>query len=1044
MMKNRIITNSVRNIKKSFPRFISLIVMSMLGVFTFSGLQATTPDMVVTLDSYFDETNLYDIKIVSTMGLVDEDIEKINKIDGISNVEGVYSKDIVVKNKEKDIVINVSSITDEINKNILIDGRMPTNPNEIVVEKNLLKKEGLSIGDKINLSDDTFINKEVTIVGTVDSSLYFNNTKLNQNRGNTGIGAGIINYYTYMLKENFDQNYYSMIYLTVEGAKNEITSYEPYNKLISNTKEKIEGIKEEQQKVRYENLYNDSKDEIDQKEKEAKEELKKAKEELDSAKEELDKGKKQLDDAENKLKKSQKELDTAKKKLDSGKKQLNTFKIELESAKKQIDNAKIELNNTIKKYNIKLEDIELNITTLKGTITNIESIVKNLDKTSDVYKEYISKLETLKAQLSALEELNDAKKKIEENEKRYNENLDLYNSSYSDYEKNLDKYNSGVSSYENGKKEYDENLIKYNENLEKYNEGYEEYNNSKKEAEEKISDAREKLKEITYPKWYIYDRTDYTTYGEYIDDTKSITNLSKIFPTVFFAVAILVSLISMNRMVEEDRVEIGTMKSLGFSNKNIMIKYLIFSLFATFLGSLIGSILGLTVIPLLIFNIYGILFDVPNFKITLNPNMTFLSFVIVIICVCGTTIYTVYKVLKEKPSELMRPKAPKAGKRVVLEKITFIWKHLKFSKKIIIRNIFRYKKRVIVTIVGIAGCTALMLCGFGIKDAISDIALMQYEKVFKFEGMVYVDEIEKEKIAEIFDNEKIIEVTPTEIISAEAKNNDVKVLIAENNEQLSKIVNLTDKENLEKVELEENKVIITDKFAELANLKVGDTVEILDINNNSYKYEISAIVKNYLEHFIYMTSNTFEKSNQQFKPNIVYINTDENINEKELSQELLKNDEIISISYKKDLLESVDNMLKSLDKVVAILIILAAMLSFVVLYNLSNININERKREIATLKVLGFYNKEVDDYITKENIILTIIGIAIGLIAGIFLTKGVISTVEMEKTRFIYQIKLNSYIYASILSIIFTIIVNIITHFNLKKINMIDSLKSIE
>lgn len=966
--KNYIKVNSIRTIKKALPRFFSLMIMSMLGVFTFSGLQATAPDMLKTLDCYLDEFNSYDIKLISTMGLEEEDINAIQTIEGIETVEGSYSKDVLIKKDDNEFVVNVSSMPKDLNKMELLEGKFPEQENEIVVEENMITKNNMKIGDTITLDDEIFYNQEMKIVGTVKSSLYFNNTAVGQDRGNTSIGAGKINYYTYTLSTNFDQDYYSAIYLTVDNAKETITSSEEYTSLIEAVTGKLEDIKEEREDARYNNIYNEANDEITEKENKLKKELSDAKKKLDDAKEELDNGKKKLDTAASGLQTFKKQLDSAKIQLDEANNQLTTGKAQIDSAKDLI------------------------------------------------------------------------------NEEEYNYSLAQYNQGLAKYQSNLAQYQTNLAKYNASNKEYQTNLKNYNTNLAKYENSLNEYNQNKKEAEEKISDAKKELQAIEHPTWYIYNRTDYSTYSDYIDDTKSITNLSKLFPTVFFAVAILVSLISMNRMVEEDRLEIGTLKSLGFSNNKIMSKYLLFSFLATITGSIIGSLLGLTLIPLLIFSIYGILFTIPNFQFTLNLNMTLLSFIIVTICVCGTTVITIYKVLKEKPSELMRPKAPKNGKRVILEKIKIIWNHINFSKKVTIRNLFRYKKRVIVTVVGIAGCTALMLCGFGIRDAIVDIADMQYNQTYKFDASVYTNNLNEDKMKEIFNNEYITQVTPLQAISAEVKDIDVSLFIAKDNKELSNIVNLVDRESGEIIEPGDNKVIITDKLADLANLNVGDTIEAIDVNNNTYQYEISGIVKNYLGHFIYMTEETYEKFGKEYKSNMVYINTKEIAAEEtqNISEELLKNDEIINVSFKTSLMESANNMLKSLNKVVLILIILAAMLSFVVLYNLSNINITERKREISTLKVLGFYDKEVDNYITKENIILTILGIVIGLGLGYFLTKTVISTVEIEKARFIYNIKAISYIYTSALSILFTVIVNVITHFNLKKIDMIESLKSIE
>ena len=998
--KNRISTNSFREIKKSFPRFISLIVISLLGVFVFSGLRSTAPDMMHTLDSYLDSQNTYDIKIISTLGLTDNDINALKNINGILDVEPSYTKDLLIKiNSEEETIFNISSLPTKINTLKLIEGHLPLFNNEIVVEPNFLSKNNKKIGDKL-LLDDSFNTKEVTIVGTITSTLYYTNTRINQNRGSTSIGSGTINYYAYVLPSNFKDEYYSNLYLTLNDTLPLETNSKEYNELIDNITNKINDIKEEQELYRYNEIYNKAKEEIDKEETKVNNELNKALKEINS---------------------NQTKLNNAKKTLDKAKKDLNTFKKELDKASKQITEAKNSYNKTLQTYNLKESTLQDSLTTLNNSITELENLL-------NIYpdnEELLTKLNELKTNKSQIELLIKTKQTLTANEKTYQTNLTKYNNSLTTYNKNLKTYNSNVSELNKAKKEY---------------------NSNKTKALNEIAEAREKLKEIKKTTWYINDRKSYQTYTDYINDTESITNLALLFPIVFFAVAVLVSLISMNRMVEDDRSEIGTLKSLGFSNLEIMHKYSLFAFLATIIGSILGSIGGSIFIPTIIFNIYGMLFDLPSLIIGLNLKINILSFLITSICICGATIITTHLILKEKPSELMRPKPPKNGKRVFLENIKFIWNHLKFSKKVIIRNIFRYKKRVLVTIFGIAGCTALVLCGFCIKDAIVDINEMQYGQTFKFDNMIYVTDYNEDKINSILDNKDITLKTPVMLLNANVNNTSVNMFITESNKDLSNVVNLVDHQTKEIITLPEDEVIISDKLSELENIKVGDTIEVIDIDNNSYELKVSGIVNNYIGHYIYLSKSLYNKFNNNYSPNIIYTNTIE-LTPKEkdkLKEELLQNEEIRNITYKQDLMESVDNMLKSLDKVVVILIILAALLSFVVLYNLSNININERQREIATLKVLGFYNKEVDNYITSENIILTIIGLSLGLFGGYFLTESVIKTVEMDMARFIYDISINSYFYAAIISIIFTIIVNIVTHFTLKRIDMIESLKSVE
>ena len=999
--KNRLLTNNIRTIKKNFPRFLSLIIMSILGVLVFVGLQATSPDMLKTLDKFLDEYNTYDINITSSMGLDDNDIQKLKEIDEIEDIEPQYSEDVLIKKDDSEYVLKISSLPSKINKIELIKGKLPSSNNEIVVEENFLSKLGYKLNDKIKIENENFNEQELTIVGTIRSSLYFNNVKINQSRGTTTIGTGTVNYYSYVLPSNFNIDYYTSIYVTIKNTKDLITSSSKYEELISTATSKLNSIKTTQEDNRYLNLYNEAKEEIDNEEEKANKELSDAKKELDNAK---------------------KELNSAKKELDSAKKELNTSKKQLDEAKQKITDGQKELDDTLKKYNI--TDIDKSLSDVNNNISNIEKILNNLSKDDPSYQTYYSNLENLKQQQTMLKTLQSTQDTLDKSEKTYNTN-------YTKYKKANTKYQDG--------------LKEYNSNLKKYNSAVKEYNENKAEVEEEIALAREELEEIKHPIWYITDRSDEQNYSSYIDQTKSIKNLSGLFPVVFYAVAILVSLISMNRMVEDDRNEIGTLKSLGFTNREIRNKYILFSLTATIIGGIIGIIIGLTFIPYIIFSIYKLLFDVPNFQFTLNLPSTIAGIMIAIICICGSSIITSNRILKEKPATLMRPKAPKNGKTILLEKIKPLWHHLKFSNKITIRNLFRYKRRVTVTIIGISGCTALLLCGFGIKDCISDITDMQYGNTFLYDATIYTNNLKTKEIEEITNNEYIKDYTPAEIITGNVEESNINLLVVENNEDLNKIINLKDTNN-KTITLEDNKVVITDKLADNQNLKIGDKITILDSDKNEYTFEISGIAKNYLGHYIYLNKQTLEKLDYKYKSNVIYLNTPK-LSEKEkdeLSNKLLEHDSVINVIHTDTLVESAQDMLNSLNKVIVILVLLSALLSFVVLYNLSNINISERTREIATLKVLGFYDKEVDNYITKETIILTIIGIAIGLGLGVILTNLTIATVEMENYRFLRRVEPISFVYSSIIAFLFTIIVNYVTHFTLKKINMIESLKSVE
>lgn len=1036
MRKNYIIKNSFRAIGKSFSRFLSLVIMSLLGVFVFAGLQATPKDMMKTLDNHLDTANVYDIKIISSMGLVEDDIEYLKTQDGILNVEGSHSIDVLIEGDEE-YVVNISSLPDKINQLSLLEGNLPNSENEIVVEENLLTQHNLSIGDTIFIHTDNLKESEFKIVGTINSALYFNSVDINQTRGTTSVGTGTIQYYAYVQKDSFQEDYYSAIYITVKGSLEETTASLAYQDKIDSVMSFLESIKEEREEARYQSIYKAAKEEIDLEEALAQEELNKVEKELQDAKTSLNR---------------------ASEKLDASKKQLTLYSNQLNKMESSLKEAILEYQSILAQYQIEENEIENTITILYDSIEVLnekirelteemndqkEEIDNDLEETEELEKEeeteelegmekreslllqYQLQVEILQEELTLLLEVKKTKEMI------------------ADYQI---AYQKGLADYQNKQKIYEESVLQYQKKVSLYEENYQSYVLEKQAIEKSIRLAKEQLELIEHPVWYLYDRNDYSTYSDYIEDSNSIQNLSKLFPVIFFAVAIFVSLISMNRMVEDDRLEIGTLKSLGFSNRHIMIKYGIFSFMATLLGGIIGGILGVMIIPSLIFNIYGLLFTIPNFQLSFNLPVTILGVVLSAVCICGATILTVFKVLKENTADLMRAKAPKQGKRVFLESQKWLWNRLTFSKKVTIRNLFRYKKRAFVTILGIAGCTALMLCGFGIKDSIVDIATMQYVETYQFDAMAYTKDLSSEEKETLLNDEKILSYEEVELISGYVEDISVTMYVVQDDSELSNFVHLVDKETQEVPALQDNQVIITDKLADLLNIHLEDMITIVDTNHQSYTYQVSAIVKNYIGHSIYVKKDTYEKDGNIYQANVLYLHTGElESEEKELlSSQLLESESVIQVMFITSFIDSVTDMLGSLDKVVVILIVLAAMLSFVVLYNLSNINIQERKREIATLKVLGFYHQEVDNYITKENVILTLLGIGLGLVLGYFLTNRVITTVEIERARFIHHIRTNSYLYASFISLLFTIVVNFITHFSLKKIDMIESLKSVE
>ena len=539
-------------------------------------------------------------------------------------------------------------------------------------------------------------------------------------------------------------------------------------------------------------------------------------------------------------------------------------------------------------------------------------------------------------------------------------------------------------------------------------------------------------------------------------DTGNVEKLGQVFPIVFFIIATLISLTTMSRMVEEERTEIGTLKALGYNNIQIMMKYIIYSFLASTIGGLLGASFGLYFFPYVIISMYQMMYDISELVIEYNVYYAVLGIGIMTFCICASTVYTAIKELKSTPNELMRPKAPKPGKRVLLEKIPFIWNKLNFTRKVTIRNMFRYKKKFLMTVIGIMGCTALIVTGFGLKDSIGKIMDFQYVDIYNYDMLIGLknsltkDEIDS--LANDLENkQEIKKCTKVYLTSGEAnfKENkiDSQILAVENSEILNEAIRLKDLKTGKTLNLNDEEVIITDKLSQLLNVKIGDEITIKDSDSNEYKVKIGGITEHYIAHYIYMTNDLYEKTfKEKEEANIIFAKyeNETNFDEDKLSKELLDNSKISSITLTSSLMKTMDDTLSAMNAVVYVLIVSAGLLAFIVLYNLANVNISERIRELATIKVLGFYDKEVYDYVTREIILLTIIGIILGLIFGYILNSFILSTCEIDILRFKRIVTPLSLGISSLITIVFTMVVNFLTYFSLKKIDMIESLKSVE
>ena len=734
-----------------------------------------------------------------------------------------------------------------------------------------------------------------------------------------------------------------------------------------------------------------------------------SKAEIEAGEQELEKGQKQLKAAKKKLNKAQKEIDSNAETLAAG-------QAELDANVAKLNDSEAQYASGLEQYNSGARQIAEN----EAKLTSGEQeIAENEAKLADGEKE-----------------IADNEKKLADGEKEITDNVKKLQDAAKDLKKGEKDLADGKKEYEDAKKDAEDEIA---------------------ENQQKLDDAKKELEDLEMPEWMVTDREELPEYTDYGDNADRLRNIGQVFPVIFFLVAALISLTTMTRMVEEQRTQIGTLKALGYKKSAIAAKYICYAFFATLLGSVLGMLIGEKIIPYIIITAYGIMYhNVANtISIDYQPGFALIASAASVVCTVGATLFASGKELQETPASLMRPPAPKEGKRVLLERLTFIWKHLSFSWKSTIRNLFRYKKRLIMTVFGIAGSMGLMLVGFGIQDSISDIAAIQYRELQHYDGMVIEDsDATEEEHAELFEymkeNEQIAHCNRVQMtkISAPKGSSSVSIylFVPESLSEFARDVTLKNRITGETYELTDEGAAISEKTASLLGLKVGDMIP-LKKGDKEYKVRVAVITENYMSHYLYMTPRVYEQTFGE-KPeyeNIVFTMQEDCKDDLEMAgSRILANPGALSISYTSSLASQVDRMLSTLDAVILVLIVSAGMLAFVVLYNLNNINITERQRELATLKVLGFYDGEVSQYVLRENVILTVLGIMFGAVFGILIHRYVITTVEVDAVMFGRNIKPLSFLYSGILTSIFSIVVNGVMHFKLKTIDMVESLKSVE
>lgn len=1223
-----------KNIRRTFKhtksRFIAIFSIIALGVGFLAGLNATPVDMKESMEAYMDDANFYDIRIVSTLGLTDDDVSALSAIDGVKDVQPAYNADLLVQTGDDTVVARAHSLPittgkeetekstsslstdgntatnaqDTINKLFLVDGHMPEKSGECVVEAGANDMaSAYPIGSKLVISpenedlDSKLSTTEYEVVGIVHSANYFS-----FEREPASVGNGRVNLLMYLLPEDYAFTAYTEIYLTVDGALAANSLGDDYDPLVDTVKNKIEAIQELRCQTRYDEIYDEAqqkiddawdsyheaKEEADQKLSDAKAELTDGEKELADGQTEYEQGEAdyadalsqiaeneqkladgeiQLGDARRKLleadarisnnetllEQNEAKLNAAKTELDkgqaqydngmnayqSGKKQLDDGQVQLDAAKKQLDTAKESYQSGLAgcaqgmtsllpsmtadgldgflaflsdkgygapqtttaflqdmaEYGVSLPTVSANsaeaayleqgISQLLPAISQLYSARESITAGQSTYDANAAKLEENKKLLAdSKEELSKARQKLQKGQKQYEDGKKqlengkkqlssakamlagswaTLSGKQTELTDGLSQISDAKSSLEDARSRLDDAKATIAENAQKLADGKISYEDAKKEAAEKLADARQEIEDgqadldtLEMPKWYIWGRDKNISYSSFTANIDKLNAITTVFPIFFFLVAALVVSTTMTRMVEEERLQIGTMKALGYSAKTIMQKYILYALAASVSGTLVGLAVGFKAFPSIIWSAYEMMYYMPAIATPWRLSQALFSGGTLTVLSLLVTALTCRSSLSETPAALMLPRAPKAGKRILLERITPLWRHFPFSWKVTCRNLFRYKKRFWMTVIGVAGCTSLLIAGFGISDSLNAIITKQYEDIFHYDLMTVVteeDALTQGAVQEyLFDNPSVfsdslavsIQSTRQEIKNGEA---DVYLMIPKDLSSFGSFVDLHERVSRKATPLQEDGIIITEKLAKTLGIQAGDSITLQNEDEEKASFTVTGVCEHYVSNYVYMSAATYEAGFQKapvYNAAISKMPDDSQTVRDQVSAVLLDNDHVASLTFTADNVKQVLNMLNSIDAVVVLIIVCAAGLAFVVLYNLSNINVAERVKEIATIKVLGFYDREVDSYVNRESYALTGIGIFFGIFGGIALHKFVITTVEVDAVMFGRNLRPVSFLYAVLLTLLFSIIVSLVIGRSLKKVSMVESMKAPE
>lgn len=1011
----RMVKTTLREIKGSLGRYLAIFAIVMLGIGFFAGLKMTRPSMVETADEYLLEQNFFDYRLLSTIGFTEDDVESLQEWAQAEDVEGTLSADALCSVEgDNEAVYKFHALPESINLISLTAGRMPETANECILDAANAGED--AIGSVLQITDDNsedtlemFGERSYTVVGLANSPLY-----LNFERGTSSIGDGRIKGFIYVPTDAFDCDYLTEIYVTLR-EKHAIYS-DAYEDYIDATQDELEDLTKQLVQDRYDGLIADAEAEIADAQKELDDKSAEAETELQDALKEIEDGEQEIADAEIEIADGEQEIADAETEIADKERELADGRTQINEAKAALEQQENELL---------AQEAQINASSTMMTILQDQYALMQIRAAKEQIEQAKAELAVKEAQLNEGErQLQDAKSELEQAK------IDL----------------------EDAKKELEEAKLDLEDGRKDYEEAKADFDKEVADAQIKIDDAQAELDDIEEPDYYVLTRNTNIGYVCFENDSNIVAAISDVFPLFFFLVAALICMTTMNRMVEEQRTQIGVLKALGYGNAAIMGKYAFYAGSAAVVGEAVGFMGGTWLFPKVIWQAYRIMYYMDHINYQFSLGLAVISIIAALVCSVGTAYLSCYYELYSVPANLIRPKAPKGGKRIFLEKITFIWSRMKFLHKVSMRNIVRYKKRFFMMVLGISGCTALLVTGFGIKDSVADIAGLQFDRVQVYDiGLTLTDdavESDRERLREETsdDFEKIaFHYEKSVDMDYAGKTKSITLFIPEDPEETAYFLKLHTEQGEELPYPQEGEAIVTAKAAQSMGIQIGDEIVLRDADMRQIRVKATNMCENFVYNYVYISKETYTS---QLKEEPEYASAFADVKEgtdiHTAAAAASKLDKVMAVSVTQDMRERISSMMDSLDYIVILVIVCAASLALIVLYNLTNINITERIREIATIKVLGFYARETADYVFRENIVLTAIGALVGLGLGRALHWFIMFNINIDMVSFRTYVKPVSYLYSLLFTFGFAIFVNILMQGRLNKINMAESLKSIE